>query len=740
MSRALAASIAGIFAILLAVGFHPGVARAAEAETAPTELDDGLVRWLLRVRWWRQTPEQPALPTLSEVSYDRVTVSWAAPDSALFEIVDYDVQYRAADTDGFVAWTHEGAATEATITGLAEVTEYEVRMRAENEVGVSDWSASASATTLIAPPKFLEGESAERAVEENTAAGEAIGEPVAAMVREGDLRYSLAGEDAEAFAIDASSGQLRTRQGVEYDHEARSSYAVEVAASNSRGGTGRIAVQVRVLDVDEPPGKPDAPSVSAQGSTGLQVTWNAPTNTGPKITGYDVEYRPQGDEDYKDVGHQGTRMQATITGLGRGTVFEVRVRAVNDEGTGAWSDAAEGRTPGSGGGDPEGPHAPASQRAFDALFVGNFLSTESGFIQFLPRGRFRELDQFPGDYTYERTGPNTGTVTQTYDDTNQYGGRCTIRLTFDSTSAGTLRYTCDGGQTDREDWRRDPMDVRVFNIEVIWRGFRSNAVDSAFQAAVARWERVIAADIIAVHIPVFGDLDFGVIDDLRVYVQVETIDGVGGTLAQAGPRVVRTASTLPVVSIIRLDEDDISRVSSAVLRDIALHEMAHALGFGVIWGDLGLLSNPAANADPDLPLPDTLFSGANAIAAFDDAGGTRYTGGKVPVENSGGEGTADSHWRRSVFGGELMIGSFRASGTTQLPMGAITVQSMADLGYRIDVGAADGYALPLADVPADPTIVGTDTLEGVLPLKCIVTRPVPTDGITVIELKSDGRR
>ena len=691
MKRPLAASIAGSLVFFLAVGVHSGVARAAEAEAAPTELDDGLVRWLTRVRWWRQVPEEPAVPIVSEISYDSVTVSWTVPESAMFDIVDYDVQYRPVDEDGFLAWPHDGAATEATISGLKEVTEYEVRVRAENDAGEGDWSGSASATTIIAPPKFLEGESADRAVEENTAAGAAIGEPFAAMVREGDLHYSLAGEDAEAFAIDASSGQLRTRQGVDYDYETRSSYTVEVEASHTHRGTGRIVVRVMVVDVDEPPDRPDVPSVSAHGSTALQVDWDAPVNTGPAISGYDVEYRSAGAEDYLDAGHEGTETQATVTGLARDTLYELRVRAENDEGTGGWSDISQGRTSSSGGG--ASPVAPANQRAFDALFVGNFLSTPNDyFMAFTSSGRFLELDKFRGGYTYVNTGLNTGTLTQTYDDPNQFGGSCTIELTFRSETSGSLSYTCAGGESNTEEWRRDTVDMSSFNIELVWSSPRSSAVDSAFQAAVSRWQSVISGNIVAAYVSTSNF--FGIIDDIRVEVRVESIDGPGDTLGTAGPRFVRSSSLRPAISSITLDQDDLSLVSTAVLRDVALHEMAHALGFGTIWGSLGLLSNPAAGADPNAPLPDAHFTGENANAAFDTAGGAGYTGEKVPVENTGEPGTIDRHWRESVFGGELMIGTFRGSASTQLPMSAITVQSMADLGYPVNASAADGYSLP----------------------------------------------
>ena len=109
---------------------------------------------------------------------------------------------------------------------------------------------------------------------------------------------------------------------------------------------------------------------------------------------------------------------------------------------------------------------------------------------------------------------------------------------------------------------------------------------------------------------------------------------------------------------------------------------------------MGLLNDPAAGADPNSPLPDTHFTGANAIAAFDAAGGTSYAGAKVPVENDDDFGGVDRHWRISVFGyGELMVGTFRLRGA-RLPMSAITVQSMADLGYSVNAGAADGYGLP----------------------------------------------
>ena len=64
---------------------------------------------------------------------------------------------------------------------------------------------------------------------------------------------------------------------------------------------------------------------------------------------------------------------------------------------------------------------------------------------------------------------------------------------------------------------------------------------------------------------------------------------------------------------------------------------------------------------------------------------------QVPVENRGGRGTADAHWRDAVFGTELMTGFV---GRTGNPLSLMTIASLADLGYQVDRNAAEPYSLP----------------------------------------------
>ena len=88
-------------------------------------------------------------------------------------------------------------------------------------------------------------------VDENTAAGENIGDPVMAMDEdEGDtLTYALGGDDAASFAIDPATGQLMTMAALDY--ETKSSYSVTVMATDSDGLYDMIAVTITVTDVND---------------------------------------------------------------------------------------------------------------------------------------------------------------------------------------------------------------------------------------------------------------------------------------------------------------------------------------------------------------------------------------------------------------------------------------------------------------------------------------------------------
>ena len=95
------------------------------------------------------------------------------------------------------------------------------------------------------PPTFTDGATTTRIVYENTAAGEDIGEPVAATDTDNHtLSYSLGGTDADSFSIVSTSGQIQTKAALHFP--TKSTYTVTVTAYDGNNGGDRITVTIRV--------------------------------------------------------------------------------------------------------------------------------------------------------------------------------------------------------------------------------------------------------------------------------------------------------------------------------------------------------------------------------------------------------------------------------------------------------------------------------------------------------------
>ncbi len=248
------------------------------------------------------------------------------------------------------------------------------------------------------------------------------------------------------------------------------------------------------------------------------------------------------------------------------------------------------------------------------------------------------------------------------------------------------------------------LEVLPFDIELVYVDTPTNPQRDAFTTAAEQWESIIPFDITDIPfdtnpqaagacvtwLPAIDDT----VDDLRIYVRLDSIDGVGNVLGSASFCTFRTQSGLPVIGFMEFDTADLNSLeANGSLGAVVAHEMGHVLGIGTLWPRAELIRN-ASIGNPGV---DTYFAGPLAIAAFDDAGGAAYSGEKVPVENSGTAGSADGHWRESVLRTELMTPQLDV-GTE--PLSAISVQSLADVGYRVDVTKADAYALPISSAAA----------------------------------------
>ena len=157
----------------------------------------------------------------------------------------------------------------------------------------------------------------------------------------------VGGADRGQFAITSDTGELSFRTAPDYEAPRDNQYAVRVEVRSGAGAREMTAAQtlaVRVTDEREPPGVPEAPMFSGETADSLRVSWSEPENTGPPITDYDVQYREKGTGGFTDGDHQGPGLSLTLSDLEAGTLYEVQVRATNEEGTSGWSDAGEGMT------------------------------------------------------------------------------------------------------------------------------------------------------------------------------------------------------------------------------------------------------------------------------------------------------------------------------------------------------------------------------------------------------------
>jgi len=213
----------------------------------------------------------------------------------------------------------------------------------------------------------------------------------------------------------------------------------------------------------------------------------------------------------------------------------------------------------------------------------------------------------------------------------------------------------------------DFSSVKNFDIIINYSG--DSRYKSYFDFAEELIEQIIIKDL-----PDVKNSAGYIIDDLVINAFVEPIDGLGNILGMAGPTALRASSYLPYEGMMKFDSADISKlVTNGTFGDVVLHEMFHVLGFGTIWSFLNL------NKDVGK------YVGQNALAEYKNLTND-LSKQFVPLETGGGRGTANSHWSEAVFGKEIMTGYAENS---NMPLTRLTIASLVDLGYAVDLTKAE---------------------------------------------------
>ena len=329
-----------------------------------------------------------------------------------------------------------------------------------------------------------------------------------------------------------------------------------------------------------------------------------------------------------------------------------------------------------------------------------------------------------GTLSFQNTGNAPLTYTATASDwltlnpasgTVPPGGSATLGLQVNCSSAGTFNgfvtvssNASNGAQSGAVQLTctaapppQPPQGGYNIEVRTSGTGFTPARVE-AFTTAASVWGTYITGDVTDIS----GDAGYNAkevcnfddttpvvqIDDLLIFARIGPIDGAGGILGQAGPRIVRRGTTpneenLPIIGCMEFDEADVAQLEAAGQFDeTILHEMGHVVGVGTIWELKGLLAYNGTNCVDTAQNPQ--FTGAGAAAEYEQLGGS----GAVPVEDQGGPGTKCGHWREGVFDNELMTGFLNDNSIN--PFSRMTIASLRDLGYTVDVSQGEPYSLP----------------------------------------------
>lgn len=304
----------------------------------------------------------PGLPTglTATIGDGSVSLAWSAPASdGGSSVTDYVIEMKLS-TDSSWTTVNDGVRTlpSATISSLTNTASYDFRVAAVNAVGSGSFTSSVSGTPLARPstPQSL------TVTYGNASAALSWTAPASdggAAVSDYVIEYRASSASSWTTANDGVNTNLAyTVSGLTNG----TLYYFRVAAKNV-AGTGSMTT----AETATPRTVPSAPSSLAASATSTSsvITWTAPSNGGAAITDYVIEYRLSTVTDWTVVEDGvSTSTSYTLTGLSNGSVYNIRVKAINSEGSSSYASVnASPRT------IPDAPAAPTITASNTSLTV-----------------------------------------------------------------------------------------------------------------------------------------------------------------------------------------------------------------------------------------------------------------------------------------------------------------------------------------------------------------------------------
>ncbi|UQN06832.1 excalibur calcium-binding domain-containing protein [Deinococcus sp. QL22] len=241
-----------------------------------------------------------------------------------------------------------------------------------------------------------------------------------------------------------------------------------------------------------------------------------------------------------------------------------------------------------------------------------------------------------------------------------------------------------------------------FTVDVRYLGKALNASQQAtVREAAARVSALIASPFVSVTLDLPANSCDSNLPRIREKVQrffvfVRVTDLGEDKYAEAAPCELQDDSYLPIYGVIDLNANVLGDLPRVDLLDTMIHEMLHALGVGTLWEADYRVSISGDSDDKNLIKKVSgkyYYTGAKALAAYQNLGGKVGAGTGIPLDADGG------HWAGRAVCSEILSGDAGDYTGRVNPVSPLTLGALEDLGYRVNRAAANRYTLPLKGCP-----------------------------------------
>ncbi len=379
---------------------------------------------------------------------DAIRLTWTEPSNQQDAITGYQLEYLAGDT-----WTLLASlAADETCAddtprcyedlGLPAGTERRYRVRAMAGQDPGQWSSEAvTATPPGAPILWAEANGPNAIL--------ITWDPGSDAVTGFELETSSTGADGPYSRLTNPSGTTRS-----YSHNTGAinpdARYYRLRACNS-AGCGHWSFPDDATTAPE--GVPAAPGLTVRSSTAseIRLSWNKPDAGASEIIRYELEHFTDGRNWTGLELYPATATEYTHQAeFGGGTTHRYRVRAVNDEGNGAWSTV---RSVSIAAGLPGRPELSFSDATDDSLTLSWTIPPTNGSR--ITGYRVERNDRIGGFDNWVRIG-TTGASVTTYTDRNLYSGDWLCYRVVATSNVGTGAYSEEQCESTTGQYAIDP--------------------------------------------------------------------------------------------------------------------------------------------------------------------------------------------------------------------------------------------------------------------------------------------